>query len=152
MSPACSLITLTSGDIEYTQNLTIDGPGASTLAVSGNNESPIFVGDGASETTVSGLTLEDAKGAISAGGSLTVTDANFSDNSESAGGAISFNGNGTFTVTGSTFTHNASTDSAARSKSKAATQQPSLLPTAPLRTTRPGWEAAPSTTTEARSP
>lgn len=111
MSPACSLITLTSGDIEYTQNLTIDGPGASTLAVSGNNESPIFVGDGASETTVSGLTLEDAKGAISAGGSLTVTDANFSDNSESAGGAISFNGNGTFTVTGSTFTHNASTDS-----------------------------------------
>jgi hypothetical protein len=37
LSPACDLITLTSGEITIAQNVDIAGPGAGALAVSGDD-------------------------------------------------------------------------------------------------------------------
>jgi Right handed beta helix region len=113
-SPACHLITLTSGFIELTHNMTIDGPGASNLAISGNNDSGVLRVDSGVTASISGLTIEDANenaGIADPGegirnfGTLTVTDSTLSDNTgELQGGGI-YNG-GTLTVTGSTLSGN----------------------------------------------
>ncbi|MDB6073945.1 MAG: putative calcium-binding protein, partial [Verrucomicrobiaceae bacterium] len=60
-------ITLTTGQIEITQSLTISGPGADKLTVSGNNASRIFLvndGNGAVNNTVaiSGITFTGGNG------------------------------------------------------------------------------------------
>jgi hypothetical protein len=88
---SCSTITLTSGDIEISTDLTIDGPGASTLAISGNSESQVFVIDPGVNVTISGLTIEDgfASNATPGGGgiennyarTMNITDSIISDNS-----------------------------------------------------------------------
>jgi hypothetical protein len=113
-SPACHLITLTSGFIDVTKNLTIDGPGASALAVSGNNVSGVLHVDSGVTASVSGLTIEDANenGGIAdygAGirnlGTLTVTDTTLSNNTAELWGGGIYNG-GTLTVTGSTLSGN----------------------------------------------
>lgn len=82
-------IVLTSGEIPITDDLTVSGPGAGVLTVSGNNSSRIFqIDDGTArvtDVTVSGLTLTlgfstGHGGAIRvAGESLTVQDAVISD-------------------------------------------------------------------------
>ena len=119
LSPACSVITLTSGYIEVTQNLTIDGPGASTLAVSGDDEGGVFVVDSGVTTTISGLTIEDAAindsdadfgTGIANAGTLNVTDCTLSDNSGNFGGGIDNGNGGTLNVTGSTFSGNSVRD------------------------------------------
>jgi predicted outer membrane repeat protein len=109
MSPACGLITLTSGYIEITQNLTIDGPGASALALSGTGLGGAFVVDTDVVVAVSGLSFSDIGGAgIDSTGSLRVTDCTFSDDS---GGGIQSGGGGVngLNVTGSTFSDNSTT-------------------------------------------
>ncbi len=53
-----------SSEIEITKALTIDGPGADQLAISGNNTSRIFnIGDGsfATDVTIDGLSLRNGK-------------------------------------------------------------------------------------------
>lgn len=101
-------ITLTSGDIFISQSsLNITGPGASSLAISGNNSSRIFdIGAGA-VVSISGLTIENGSAAVDAfdsgtpmieadtgggirnTGTLTVSNCTFSNNSASFyGGAI----------------------------------------------------------------
>ena len=57
LSPSCSLITLTSGEIQIPKNLTIDGPGAGALAVSGDNASSVLAVASGVTATISGLTL-----------------------------------------------------------------------------------------------
>jgi hypothetical protein len=64
LSPSCSVITLTGGVIEIGINLTIDGPGAGTLAVSGNNASQVFVVDSGVTATISGLTIENGSAGV----------------------------------------------------------------------------------------
>ncbi|MBK8303649.1 MAG: hypothetical protein IPK98_09730 [Chloracidobacterium sp.] len=54
-------ITLTSGQIVIDKNLTITGPGVSTLAISGNNSSRIFR-VGAFAFNLSNLTLRNGNG------------------------------------------------------------------------------------------
>jgi streptogramin lyase len=102
LSPSCSVITETSGAITIATNLTITGPGASTLAVSGNHTNTVFAVNGGVTATISGLTVEDgsannldysgsfgnAGGGIYNNGTLTVTDSTLSDNSATFGGAI----------------------------------------------------------------
>ena len=62
-------ITLTSGELDINQNLNIDGPGASQLAVSGDDSSEVFnIGSGAT-VTISGLTITG--GNASVGGGIT---------------------------------------------------------------------------------
>jgi hypothetical protein len=68
MSDFTSPITLTSGVIDITKNLSIEGPGASVLSVSGNSSSQIFAISSGENVTVSGLTLTE--GSSSKGGAL----------------------------------------------------------------------------------
>ena len=106
-------ITLSSA-ITVSQDLTITGPGAGQLAVSGGGQSQIF--DVTAPTVlVSGLTVTDAAGGAvivnpSVPGSLTVSAMTFSDDTASGGdgGAIDQeSGVETMTVAGSTFTDDA---------------------------------------------
>ncbi len=92
------VITLTQGEIAITHSLTINGPGADSLVISGNNASRIFnIDDGnASNSTVTlnGLSLVNAKsggsgGAVLSAENLFVSNSVFSGNSSSSsGGAI----------------------------------------------------------------
>jgi len=117
-------ITLTSGAITLAQNITISGPGASTISVSGNNASAIFIVNSGASATVSGLTLTNGAGAVCAGNSpevcggaiqnegvLTVTSATFTNNvaspaSTGEGGAIYNDFGATLSVTNSIFSGN----------------------------------------------
>jgi hypothetical protein len=110
--PPGSPITLSS-PIAPSQSVTITGPGASTMAVSGNNSVQVFTVNSGIGLGLSGLTIEDGSeyytaGAILNEGSLTVADATFTGNTNTSGydcGAID-NIGGTMTVAGSTFTGN----------------------------------------------
>ena len=53
-----SPITLTSGQVEIAVNLTIEGPGAGTLAISGNQLSRVFDVPSGVTATIDGLTIE----------------------------------------------------------------------------------------------
>ncbi len=93
------LITLTSGEILINHSLTINGPGAGNLTISGNNNSRIFhVDDGSDSSlltvTLNSLSLVNAKssvigGAIDSAENLIVTNSVLSGNTSSSnGGAI----------------------------------------------------------------
>jgi hypothetical protein len=111
LSPPCSLITLTSGAIAIAKNLTIDGPGAGTLAVNGDdNASSVFFVDSGVTATITGLTIEGGidggiQESIGNDGTLTVTDSTISGN---GGGGIQggIGGAGPLTVTDSTISGN----------------------------------------------
>ena len=115
-SPSCSLITLTSGYIEISRNLTIDGPGAGALAVSGNHESTVFLVDSGVSAAISGLTIEDsiadAGGSVGGGihnlGTLNITNSTLSDNSANIGSGGGIWSDGMLTVTDTTLTDNSS--------------------------------------------
>jgi hypothetical protein len=66
-------ITLTSGELDVTESVTITGPGAGVITVSGNNTSRIFLVDNAAHTTInvaiSGLALT-----AGSGGAVAVSD------------------------------------------------------------------------------
>ncbi|MBN3910396.1 MAG: hypothetical protein HWQ35_28790 [Nostoc sp. NMS1] len=59
-----STITLTSGALAIAKNMTINGPGANLLTISGNNQFPVF-NISAADVTFSGLAIA---GVILAGG------------------------------------------------------------------------------------
>jgi len=72
-----STILLTSGEIVINKNLTLAGPGAINLALSGNNASRIFHILPGNTLTIQGMTLKDASaisngGAVYAQGNLTL--------------------------------------------------------------------------------
>ena len=57
-------LTLTTGQLAITDSVTIEGPGAANLTISGNNQSRIFyINDGSGTTNINveidGLTLTD---------------------------------------------------------------------------------------------
>jgi hypothetical protein len=90
-----STITLTAGQIEVTQPMTITGPGAGRLTISGNDHSGIFhlYKCGTGDVTVSGITL--THGSNGTGGAieaffcnLTLTDSKVTASYAIAGGAI----------------------------------------------------------------
>ncbi len=109
-------ITLTSGELAIGNDLTIIGPGAAALTVSGNHAFRIFDVIGSS-VAVSGLTLtaglsNDTGGAVQNAGTLRVTACVFSGNvvnsqlgSYQGGGAV-FN-SGVLNVTDCTLSNNA---------------------------------------------
>ena len=64
-------IRLTSGELDITSSMTINGPGANRLAVSGNHSSRIFnVSGSKTDATISGLTITDGRASEQAGGIL----------------------------------------------------------------------------------
>jgi HYR domain. len=102
-------ITLTTGELLITDDLTINGPGVFSIIVSGNQASRVF--EIASEVTVaiSGLTISDGSaindgGGILNAGSLTITNVVVSNNSATGGGGI--NNSGTLTINTSTLSGN----------------------------------------------
>jgi hypothetical protein len=102
-------IILTSGELDISNDLTIEGPGADVITVSGNHASRVF--DIANFTVaIAGLTIADGSVTNSSGGgiinlgTLAVTDSAFSGNNGSSGGGI--DNAGMLTVTDSTFTGN----------------------------------------------
>ena len=106
------VVALTSGQISIAKDLTISGPGATNLILSGNLASRIF-----SITTgtvaISGLTLANGRtdpfdsdgGAIKNGARLTIAGCAFWGNSGYFGGAI-VNFGGLLTIANSTFSSN----------------------------------------------
>ena len=91
-----SPITLTSGELDISQNLKIVGPGSSELTISGNSASTIFsIAEGVN-ATIFGLTLANGKSESSAGGvfnlgHLTLTDDVLSNNTGRSPEAFSVN-------------------------------------------------------------
>jgi len=102
-----SVITLNpaTGD-----SLTITGPSANLLTISGNSAVQIFTVSSGDTVLISGMTITQALGgAISNSGNLTVSDSNFSLNTDSNGGGAITNSGVSLTVTGCTFTDNTNT-------------------------------------------
>ena len=107
--------------MDITKNLTIQGPGAGNLSISGGDASRVFEVDGAKTTvTLSGLTITHGRSYLGGGGDfnsssgggilnyqakLTVSDCTVSYNSGSEGGGI-FNDGGTVTLTACTLSYN----------------------------------------------
>src|SRR5260370_145934 len=111
-------ITLTSGQLSITDDLTIDGPGENRLTVSGNDASRVFDITAKDATvTIAGLTIAHgrattAAGIDNAGATLTVSHCTLSDNQavgvlgEGAIGGRIHNGPGaTLAATSSGFVH-----------------------------------------------
>jgi hypothetical protein len=108
-------ISLTSALPPININLTITGPGANLLTVSGaGNFQVLSIGTlTTANVTISGLTIADGQGGSAGGaitlgtGTLSVNNSAFTGNTAVNGGAIE--SSGTLTVTGSTFTGNQAT-------------------------------------------
>ncbi len=120
--PTGSLTTITLGGtvLALTNGgapVTIEGPGAGQVAISGNNASPVFQVNSGVTAEIDGLTI--TKGSSSAGqggglsndGQLTLTDDVISHNSAATGGGL-FNGDtGTVALINSTISNNSAVDS-----------------------------------------
>jgi CSLREA domain-containing protein len=96
-------ITLTAGELAINKALTVKGPGANLLTVSGNRASRVFnLGTANFNVTISGLTIANGQAP-----SVVRTIAGYAE-----GGAIYKNGTGTLTIRECTLTNNAATNSA----------------------------------------
>ncbi len=112
---ASGTITLTNGTLNLSQNVTITGPGANLLTVSGNKAVTVFsIGAGVT-ASISGLTIANGSNTatgigggivVNSGSMLTVSNSTLSGNSaKSQGGGIANNG-GTVIVSSSTLSNN----------------------------------------------
>lgn len=85
-------ITLTGGDLYIDKNLTIRGPGADNLAISGNNSDRVFYIRSGKTVRMSGLTITKGSnfygGGIDNDGNLTLVRSIVRDNSGGYGGGI----------------------------------------------------------------
>jgi predicted outer membrane repeat protein len=105
-------ITLTSGELLINKGLTIQGPGASQLTISGNHASRVFAVAANKTVALSGLTISSGLtgfsgngGGIVNSGKLTVSDCTLSGNSATNGSGI-YNNGGMLTVSGCTLSNN----------------------------------------------
>ncbi len=108
------LNTLSSGGISLLNPVTIVGPGARVLTVSGNNANRIFNVATGVIATISGLTLSNgysvgvgSGGAIFSNGTLTLQDCALLGNQGGSGGAVA--SAGSLTIVGCTLAGNTST-------------------------------------------
>jgi predicted outer membrane repeat protein len=108
-----AIITLTSGVLAVSKNLTFSGPGASNLAISGNGSLQIFSIASGSTVSISGLTLEngsnDNGGAISNSGTLSVSSCVITGNSGAQGAGLNNQVGGVLALTNSTVSGNTAT-------------------------------------------
>lgn len=95
------VITLTSGQLSVTKNLTVIGPGATGLAISGNNSSRVFEIRSNANVGITGLTIRDGRspaGAVPGGkgedgggihnsGTLTLNACAIAGNAAGSGGS-----------------------------------------------------------------
>jgi len=104
-------ITLTSGALPVNKSVTIQGPSANILAVSGNGLSSVFYIASGEIVTISDLTITNGKGNNGGGiyndhATLTVTNSSVSRSDSSNAGAGIYNDHGTLTVSDSTLSDN----------------------------------------------
>jgi hypothetical protein len=106
-------IALTTGELDIVRDLTISGPGANVITVSGNNRSRVFNIGSQANVSIAELTVAGGSnstgGGIVVGGRLTLTDSIVSGNSarggsEPVGGGIYVGG--TLALTNSTVSGN----------------------------------------------
>jgi hypothetical protein len=117
-------ILLTSGELQITHNVIINGPGAGSLAVNGNAASRVFE-NFASDVTISGFTVtnglpptgdNNGGGGILSHGGLTLIGTNILNNNaggsfpppNAGGGGIGISAGGTLSVTASIISGNES--------------------------------------------
>lgn len=106
-------ITLGSTLPPITGGLTLNGPGAATLAISGGGAVRVLHIESGATVALSGLTIQDSYlpfgdsgGGILNHGALTVSNSTFSGNRAEQGGAINNQPRGSLTVSNSTFSGN----------------------------------------------
>jgi hypothetical protein len=115
-------IGLTSGQLSITDDLTIDGPGADRVAISGSHQSRIFSISGGATVAIDGLTITEGKavgapglggGILNTGSTLALAQVVLSNNQAvgapgeaSRGGAVANVSGAMLTVTDSLFTQN----------------------------------------------
>ncbi len=115
-TPPGSVMTLAS-QLEINKNLTIQGPNANVLTISGNNATRVFQIDAGTNVTISQITIAQgnanaapktqAGGGILNQGTLTLQYAVIRDSTSLEGGAIQNDGlNSTLVITGSTLVNN----------------------------------------------
>lgn len=114
-------VTLTSASLTISQDITIRGPGADVIIVSGNNARQVFKISSATNVTISGLTIANGKApsasvegaGITNDGTLTLTNITVSGNAgfECLGGGIHNSPSGVLTVSNSTISDNRVEDS-----------------------------------------
>ena len=119
-------ITLTGGALSFTKSVSINGPGASSLTISGNNASRVLVAGTiysqnlSLDVNISGLTI--TKGSAVSGsnnygggllnfGTTTVSNAAFTNNAGGSSGGGAIYNDGALTVDNSTFSANSVTSS-----------------------------------------
>jgi hypothetical protein len=96
-------IILTTGQLSISKNLTITGPGAELLTISGNNASRVFHIASGATVTISGLTIANGNAAHGGGifneeGVVTLNNCTIRGNhADNVGGGI-FNSDGTVTL------------------------------------------------------
>ena len=99
------VITLTSGQLAINNNLTLIGPGATNLAVSGNLAGRVFYNNSGAILSISGVTIRDGRGNT---GSAGVRDGNFNGtpggHGDEGGGIYNL---GTLSLTGCILSNNA---------------------------------------------
>lgn len=106
--------TITLGGTQipaFTKNLTLTGPGAASLSISGNALSRIFTNNSGITSAISGLTLTNGKiasdgGAVVNSGNLTITNSIITGNSGAFGGGISSVNGTTLSLVGTTVSNN----------------------------------------------
>jgi hypothetical protein len=108
-----STITLTSGELLINHVITIAGPGATNLTISGNNASRVFevASTVPKNVTLSGLTVSNGVAFLGGGilnsGVLTVSNCTLSGNvTTTRGGGGGIHNDGTLTVSGTMLTSN----------------------------------------------
>lgn len=116
--PNPATITLTSDELHITAPVTITGPGASQLTISGGGNFRVFDNEGSSPVNISNLTITQGNGTSSmqtaypgegggiySGGTMNLTNVTLTSNSAAEGGAIGIGG-GTVTLANCTITGN----------------------------------------------
>ena len=108
-------ITLTSGSLEIASSVSIVGPGAPNLAISGGGASSAFLIDSSATVSISGLTVEQGSSAVSGGGISnlgtlmlmnSIVSGNIALSSFPGDGGGGIYNNGTLTITNSTISGN----------------------------------------------
>ena len=106
------MITLTSGELVVSQDVTLVGPGASSLRISGNLTSRVI--HNSAHLTISGLTIRDGQAGVGVGGGilndgtgrLVLTHTLLTNNRAQKGGGVYNSPGGTLQVIDSTFSTN----------------------------------------------
>jgi hypothetical protein len=106
--PTAPIVLTTTLAIDI--DLTIEGPGADAVAVSGNSALTVFSVASGVTASISGITIEDGLGHTGGGienaGTLTLTNSTVSANNSSEGGGGLWNDDGTLALTDSTVSDN----------------------------------------------